>query len=919
MNDRQRPFLPLLILTLLCLSKISVAEPINLLLDPSIGQYPLGLKVDLLQDTKNDLTLQQVLSPDMAEHFVRSTQKVPNFAYTDATWWAKVTLNSASTKTQAWLLEVAFPQLDEISVFLVGADDKQHLQQAHSGDLQPFAKRPLNYPNFVFELVVPAQPQAMTLLIRVRSQSTVTLPMTLYTPQAYAQTSYHNALGLGLYYGIMLVMVIYNLIIYIGIRERSYLYYVINIAAFALFMLSLNGLAYQYLWPQSPWWANRSNQCFLAMCSASALLFTRHFLEFKDHNIWLHRCFTWLLIFAVLTVFSALLLSPSTSMQSTIILSSVIYIFIYYTTVKSMMSGYRPAKFLLLAWSWLILGMGLRGLLAKGLVDSNFITEYAIQLGSALEVTLLSLALADRIKLLAQQVSEKDKLVADNAVKSQRNEHQARLDAEKANQAKSIFIANVSHEIRTPLNAMLGHTQILANDKVLNQHQQHSVEVISTAGCHLLELINDILDISKIEANATTLSSVDFELVDLVQGLGFMFESRCHDKKLRWQFINQSATSIGVHGDQGKLRQILIILLGNAIKFTKQGKVCLSLETLGSNQYRFEVSDSGPGIDTEHQQDVFKAFGQTPDGAKYGGTGLGLAIASNHVALMGGQLELYCERSAELAPNKKHGGSRFFFTLTLPPNHESIVPRKNRYYQTLKLLPQASVRAIVVDDLKADRDVLVKILHGVGITVDTFDNSQQMTEQLYRDDYRPDLVFIDIKIDNEDALKALQNIHWSFENTLRPKCIMCTTHAVKQADEHHLSQGFDHYITKPFRFEAVYECIGQLLSNKFEYQNQPDATLALLHNTAQEKVQMALNPKTPFDYSSITLPPLLHQSLIDAAADYEVSKLEACFDELRNLNEQGEQLAEHLNQYLTHYDMEALLEELKKLNQDEAQ
>ncbi|NQZ09722.1 MAG: response regulator [Algicola sp.] len=900
MRDLPYRFLPFLMFLMLSTSTISVAEPLQL--DPSTGQYPLGLKVELLQDKKGDLTLQQVLSGDRAKQFVRSTQKVPNFAYTDATWWAKLTINSTSAEAQMWLLEIAFPQLDEITVYLVSPHDLQQAQQqTHSGDLQPFADRPLNHPNFVFEL--PTRPQQpMILIIRVHSQSALLLPMTIYTPKAFAHHSYQSALALGLYYGIMLVMVLYNLFIYINIRDQSYLYYVFNIIVFVLFMLSINGLAYQYLWPQSPWWANRSIQCLLAMGSGCALLFTRHFLRLKDQNVRLHRVFSWLLILVVFAMVSSLILTPATSMQSIMILVSIIYVVILYASINSMMSGYRPAKFFLLAWSWLLLGMGLRALLVKGQVDSYFLTEYAIQLGSALEVTLLSLALTDRFKLLARQVSEKDKLITDNAIESQRNAQKARLNAEKANQAKSTFIANVSHEIRTPLNAVLGHTQILARDKALNQRQKHSVEVIGTAGDHLLELINDILDISKIEANAMTLSTVDFELVDLVKGIGVMFESRCYDKKLQWQFINHGAASIGVHGDQGKLRQILINLLGNAVKFTEQGQVSLSLETSDNNHYRFAVSDSGPGINAEHQQEVFEAFGQTHEGAKHGGTGLGLAIASKHVVLMGGQLQLL----SPPYPDKKQG-SRFFFTLVLPPAHGPITPRKNRYYQTLKLMPGANVRAIVVDDIKANRDILVQILVNVGITVDTFDNSQQMMDELHRSEKLPDLVFIDVKMENQDGLSALQNIHWAFANT-RPKCIVITTHAMKEAVEHLLKQGFDHYITKPFRFEAVYECIGQLLSNKFEYQNQPGAPIP--------EAQAAPTPKNKLDLTSITLPLALHQKIVEAATDYEVSRLETYLAELRNLGEQGKLLAEHFNQYLINYDMDELLDELSKVKHD---
>ncbi len=198
----------------------------------------------------------------------------------------------------------------------------------------------------------------------------------------------------------------------------------------------------------------------------------------------------------------------------------------------------------------------------------------------------------------------------------------AAAEADNANRAKSTFLANLSHEIRTPMNAILGYAQILSAGTDLTQDQYDGLQTIQHSGDHLLELINDVLDISKIEAGRTDLSPVDFDLVGLVSSLGAMFQQRCHAKDLHWR-LEEDLPRAPVHGDENKLRQVLINLLGNAVKFATRGEVSLRVgKTAENDDYLFEVSDTGPGIAEEHQTAVFEPFHQGDAGHQHGGTGL---------------------------------------------------------------------------------------------------------------------------------------------------------------------------------------------------------------------------------------------------------------------------------------------------------
>lgn len=373
-----------------------------------VGHVALGAYVEVLEDPGGKLGLDEVRQPQHAARFAPATADPLNFGYTHSAWWLRFSLPGGAPAGDEVLLEIAFPSIDRIEFHLPepqpGAEPRYWTRIA--GDDYPWAAREVRHRNHVFSFSMPQQPGPHLYYLRLESHSVLTAPLALWQPEAFAEHDRDVQLVLGLFYGLAVALVLYNLMLYFAVRDITYFYYVIYSAAFGLFLFGFDGFAYQYLWPESAWWANHASATALALTLALGAQFARSFLDTRRiapradlvvraisaAGIGLAACGAtgWLLSYgAVLRTISVLGFAVAA-------ISTVV-------AVRALLDGYRPARFFLLAWAGLLVFILFGALRNFALVPTNFVTIYGLHFGFALDVLLLSFALGDRINILRRE------------------------------------------------------------------------------------------------------------------------------------------------------------------------------------------------------------------------------------------------------------------------------------------------------------------------------------------------------------------------------------------------------------------------------------------------------------------------------------------------------------------------------------
>lgn len=431
--------------------------------------------------------------------------------------------------------------------------------------------------------------------------------------------------------------------------------------------------------------------------------------------------------------------------------------------------------------------------------------KMVVQIGTQLGVAVQQAELLARTQQQAEELKE------------------AKEAADAANRAKSEFLANMSHELRTPLNAILGFTQVMQRDSSLSSEQQQYLNIVGRSGEHLLELINGVLEMSKIEAGRVTLHENSFNFYRLLDSVEELLQLGATSKRLQLTFERTEEVPEFVKTDESKLRQVLINLVGNAIKFTIKGSVTLRVSLIscplsltidkGQMAIRFEVEDTGQGIAPNELDQLFKPFTQTETGLKSGeGTGLGLPISQKFVQLMGG----------EIAVSSMPGqGAKFTFDIQVSPVEETVIETTQLIgKKVIGLAPDQPVyRILVVEDNLTNRLLLVKLLSSLGFKVREAENGQEAVAMW--ESWEPHLIWMDMRMPVMNGYEATKHIKASFKGQATV-IIALTASAFEEQRQAISSAGCDDFVRKPFREENLLAKISKYLGVRYIYEEKDE-------------------------------------------------------------------------------------------------
>ncbi|RJG06916.1 hybrid sensor histidine kinase/response regulator [Noviherbaspirillum cavernae] len=689
----------------------------------------------ILEDPERQLDIGEVSTPESAARFHTPAQNVQrsamdslNFGMTQSAIWLRMTLRNDTDKTLDRRLEVAYPHLQYVDLYVPDAHGFTHISSGHE---IRYSERPVDHRNLVFPLQLPAHSES-TVYLRVASATSLDIPTCLWEPEAFARHGLHEYMGQALYFGMLLALGLYNFLLFISMRDRTYFYYVLFTLSSALALVSYSGMGYQFLWPEAPGWATIAAMIGFAANGLTLLLFQRQLLATKTTVPVLDRVMQGFIALNVLQMIG-FFWSFEKMVRFGVAIDGLNMLLALTVGIVCLVRGQRSARVFLLAFSGLVMAAVLTVARSYGLGVPSVLTTYGMHIGSALEMLLLSLALADRFhqirqekeaaqeqlvvslkrseRMLELRVTDRTaELSAINAelVAQERALASAKEVAEEASRMKSVFLANMSHEIRTPMNAVIGMAY-LALRTDLTVRQRDYVEKIHRAAISLLGIINDILDFSKIEAGKLDIERTDFTLHDVLSNVSSVTGQRAQEKNLDCVFEIAEDVPVLLVGDPTRLGQVLINLMSNAIKFTQEGEVRLRCraQRIGSRSLalHFEIHDTGIGMTPEQQARLFTAFTQADDSTtrKFGGTGLGLTISKRLIEMMDGTLTVQSEPGV---------GSVFSFSIR--------VETSMLLEQPAPALPEGlrGRRILIVDDNPAARQILLDLLEGFRLQAD---------------------------------------------------------------------------------------------------------------------------------------------------------------------------------------------------------
>lgn len=725
---------------------------------------------------------------DSIESWLANLDPVNSLSTTGGAYWYQLTLEHQQ-KATAWVLDVTNSQIEYVDIYLY---DEALIQHIPSGYYQTG--------EFAFHYarsLILEQDKPYTVLVRLSSRYFASQPrVELHTRDAYQKIVLWDNFLVTASLGTLFALALYNMFVFAGARDKSYLYY-------ALYLFSyFAGWALIFHLPNElfGWHFLELNYVPFFLLPLAGGYFCTSFLQLKKFMPNLAKILK-------INGFVSLALLPSSfffigySHGLATITIGIWVVTAIIAGIKRWQQGFRPASYFVFAFMTLLIPASFILPANVGLIpDLLRNAELVTLVGGTLDAILLAFALADRVNLTNQQNLELTTEL-ENKVESRTKElKQANFHLEQSNSklveasnAKGWFLANMSHEIRTPLTSIIGYADGILLGDIDKSEQARVIQIIGENGNHLLNVINDILDISKIEANKLDFESIPTPLFSVLANIESIVGKRARDKGLAFHLEYQYPLPAQIYTDPTRLKQILFNLTNNALKFTEQGYIGL-LVMVEQQKLLIKVKDSGEGISPEQQARLFVPFSQADSSInrRFGGTGLGLSISQRLAHGLGGKIEV------NSAPRK---GSTFSLNIDLKVVEDS--PSINSVSEIWQSTPAKSIKpttlpsfagskVLLADDHPSNRELIALMLKRMNIEVTKVANGKEVLDRVFYQKF--DLLLLDIHMPEMDGIEALRQLRAAGNTT---PVVALTANNMKHEIEHYMRIGFSAHLAKP--------------------------------------------------------------------------------------------------------------------------
>jgi len=913
-------------------------------LNDGAPKYQVNNLVRVLEDKEGHLTIQDILQPERIREFKHTPNKgALNFGYTSSSYWIALPVQYKGKKALSeWWYQLDLPLLDESELYIVSTREKGsvHIIKKQMNYDIPLKEREINHVTQVYRITLKKDEQ-VTLYLKIKSEFSIHLPLFIYSPEGFVDAVAVEELLYGCFLGALWILIAYNLFMYISVKEQSFLFYILYMFFYMIFLITerVHGLS---LFGEIPVFFHKHNLAYsIWVAWIFALLLARSFLETKANEPDLDGIIKIFISVASVSVAITAFMDVTTGIQWAVlgtIFYAVLMAWLAYAAIKR---GNPMAHFYFMAWSLNFGGVILYGLTVTGYLPFNFMTSNSPHIGIVAQLVIMSLALANRMKVAQRQTDAANqqsvvnlrryRSLFDNAVEGifqislerrfidanpamasmlgyqspsllihnvndafsvcypqaedqqnvvklieqgdeiqeiearyigrdggarwassivriiydknnipshlegtfvditervereqvEREREQERLQkdvAEASAAAKSQFLANMSHEIRTPLTAIIGYGESLLDDTLNEDEKRESSEVVVRSGKHLLALINDILDHSKIDADKLDTEIVTVNLFLLLNEIKSYFSPKTAEKNIDFNIQYDFPLPEEIQTDPTRLRQILINLCGNALKFTDRGSISLIVRCERPVEMLvIKVVDTGVGVKQGQLDKLFDPFAQaSPTIARqYGGTGLGLSISRRLAEMLGGDItasSIYGE------------GSEFEVTIATGSLQTAKFARNQSelnlqaYRPKVAEVPKLKGRVLYAEDNEINRRLIKQLVNKTGASISLVTNGAEALEAATRNGESFDLILMDIQMPVMDGRDATLAIREAGVNT---PIVAVTANVMIEDKAEYKEAGCNEVMAKPVEKAPFYKMLARYLElESSELENQ---------------------------------------------------------------------------------------------------